>query len=82
MLGAADPDLARSAHSESLVDGGGTLVHAMDINGARRRSHEPTSARPELGLGWPELGLGWPEPTHRWTGTTCRAASLDCSRGE
>ena len=28
------------------MDGGGTLVHAMDINGARRRSHEPTAARP------------------------------------
>ena len=44
----------------------------MDIDGARRRSHEPTAVRPEL-------GLGWPESTHRWTGTTCRAASLDGS---
>ena len=26
----------------------------MDIEGARRRSHEPTAVRPELGLGWPE----------------------------
>ena len=52
------------------------MVHAMDINGARRRSHEPTAARQE-----PELGLGWPESTHRWTMTTCRAASLNCSEG-
>ena len=53
-------------------DGGGTTIHAMDIEGARRRSHEPTAVRTDL-------GLGWPESTHRWTGTTCRAASLDCS---
>ena len=46
----------------------------MDIAGARRRSHEPTAVRPEL-------GLGRPESTHRWTGTTCRATSLDCSDG-
>ncbi len=26
----------------------------MDIEGARRRSHEPTAVRPELGLVWPE----------------------------
>jgi hypothetical protein len=44
----------------------------MDIDGARRLSHEPTAVRPEL-------GLGWQESTHRWTGTTCRAALLDCS---
>jgi hypothetical protein len=44
----------------------------MDIDGALRRSHEPTAVLPEL-------GLGWPESTHRRTGTTCRAASLDCS---
>ena len=43
------------------------MVHAMGINGARRRSHDPTAARPEV-------GLGWPESTHR-------AASLDCSEG-
>ena len=62
MLGAADPELARSAHSW-LAE-----VHAMDINGARRWSHEPTA-------GWPRLelaGLGWPESTHRWTGTPGR----------
>jgi hypothetical protein len=47
------------------VDGGSTRVHVMDINGARRRSHELTAARPEL-------GLGWQESTHRWTGTPCR----------
>ena len=35
---------------------------------------EPTAVRPEL-------GLGWPRSTLRWTGTTCQAASLDCSRG-
>ena len=46
----------------------------MDIEGARRRSHEPTAA-------WPELGIGWRESAHCWTGTTCRAASLDCSGG-
>ena len=44
----------------------------MDIEGTRRRSHEPTAVRPEL-------GLGWRESAYRWTGTTCRAASLDCS---
>ena len=33
---------------------GGTRVHAMDIDGARRRSHEPTVERAELGLGWPQ----------------------------
>ena len=44
----------------------------MDIEGARRRSHEPTAVRPEL-------VLGWLESAHRWTGTTCRAASLNCS---
>ena len=49
-----------------------TMVHTKDIEGARRRSHEPTAVRPEL-------GLGWPESAHGWTGTTCRAASLDCS---
>ncbi len=30
------------------------MIHAMDIEGARRRSHEPTAVRLELGLGWPE----------------------------
>ena len=54
----------------SLVDGGGTRIHAMDIDGARRRSHEPTAVRPEL-------RLGWPESRHRWTGSPGRAASLD-----
>ena len=44
----------------------------MDIEGARRRSHEPTVVLPEL-------GLGWPKSTHLWTGTTCWAASLDCA---
>ncbi len=44
----------------------------MDIEGARRRSHEPTAVRPELGLGWLESAL-------HWTGTTCRASSLDYS---
>ena len=48
------------------------MVHAMDIDGARRRSHEPT-------VGRPELGLGWPESTHGWTGTRARAAPLDYS---
>ena len=28
-----------------------TMVHTKDIAGARRRSHEPTAVRPELGLG-------------------------------
>ena len=42
------------------------------IEGARRRSHEPTVVRQEL-------RPGWLESAHRWTGTTCRAASLDCS---
>ncbi len=50
------------------------MVHAIDTSGARRRSHDPTAARPEL-------GLGWPESTRRWTGTPFRAASLDCSEG-
>ena len=54
------------------MDGGGTRVHVMDIDGARRRSHEPTAGRLVL-------GLGWLESTHRWTGTPGRAASLDCS---
>jgi hypothetical protein len=55
----------------SLVDGGGgTRVHVVDIDGARRRSHGLTAV-------WPELGLGWPESTHRWTGSPGRAASLD-----
>ncbi len=57
----------------SLVNGGGgARIHGMDIDGAHRRSHEPTAVRPEL-------GLGWPESTHRWTATPGRAASLDCS---
>jgi hypothetical protein len=43
----------------------------MDIEEVRGRSHEPTAMRPELGLGWPGSILPW-------TGTTCRAASLDC----
>ena len=30
----------------------------MDIEGARRRSHEPTAVRLELGLGWPESTPG------------------------
>ena len=46
----------------------------MDIEVARRRCHEPTAVRPEL-------GLGWPGSTLRWTGTTCQAASLDCPDG-
>ena len=52
--------------------GAATMIQAMDIDGARRRSHEPTVVRPKL-------GLGWLESTHRQTGTTCRAASLDGS---
>ena len=89
--GAADPGRARSAHplgwrryndtwlpilsgrgARAHWDGRGTTIHAMDIEGASRRSHELTAVRTDL-------GLGWPESTHRWTGTTCRAASLDCS---
>ncbi len=32
----------------------------MDIEGARRRSHEPTAVWLELGLGWPETtSLDW-----------------------
>ena len=67
--GAADPERARSAHSSGWRR---YMDNAMDIEGARRRSHEPTAVRPEL-------GLGWLESAHRWTGTTCRAASLGCS---
>jgi hypothetical protein len=63
---------SRAGAERSPVDGGGTGVRVMDIDGARRRSLEPTA-------GWLELGLGWPESTHRWTGTPGRAASLDCS---
>ena len=51
------------ADLESSFDGRGVLTHrmvaavqgyimTMDIEGARRRSHEPTAVRPELGLGW------------------------------
>jgi hypothetical protein len=40
----------------------------------RRRSYEPTAVRTEH-------DLGWPGSTLRWTGTTCRAASLDCPDG-
>ena len=44
---------AWSAHSSD--GGGGTRIHAMDIEGGgRRRSREPTAVRPALGLGWPE----------------------------
>jgi hypothetical protein len=50
----------------------GTCQCDRHIDGARRRSHEPTAV-------WPKLGLGWPESTHRWTGPPGRAASLDCS---
>ncbi len=50
--------------------GGG--LGPMDIEKARRRSHERTAVRPEL-------GLGWSGSTLRWTG---RAASLDCPAGE
>ena len=39
---------------------------------ACRRSHEPTVMLPELGF------IGWPGSVLHWTGTTCRAASLDC----
>ncbi len=28
-------------------DGGGTLIHAVDIEGANSRGHEPTEVRPE-----------------------------------
>ena len=48
------------------MDGGGTRVHVVDIDGARRRSHELTAQ-------WLELGLGWQESTPG------RATSLDCS---
>ena len=67
-----EPPILSWRGAPTRSDGGGTRIHAMDIDGALRRSHEPTAVRPEL-------GLGWPESTHRWTGTTCRAASLDCS---
>ena len=53
-------------------DGRSTWIHAMHIEGARRRSHELTAV-------WQELRLGWPKSTHRWTWTSCREASLDCS---
>ena len=46
----------------------------MDIEEARRRSHEPTVVLPEIGLGWPGCTL-------RWTGTACWAASIDCPDG-
>ena len=36
------------------LDGGGSWIHAMDIEGARRRSHEPTAVLQELGLRWLE----------------------------
>ena len=67
-----EPPILSGRGAPTRSDGGGTRVHAMDIDGARRRSHGPTAVRPEL-------GLGWQESTHRWTGTTCPAASLDCS---
>ena len=67
-----EPPILSGRGARAHWDGGGTTIHAMDIEGARRRSHEPTAVRTDL-------GLGWPESTHRWTGTTCRAASLDCS---
>ncbi len=67
--GAANPERALSAYSFGWRR---NRTHAMDIDGARRRSHEPTAVLPEL-------GLGWQESTHCWTGTTSRAASLDCS---
>ena len=72
--GAADPERVRSAPSLGWRRYMAQWIHAMDAEGARRWSHEPTAVRPEL-------GLGWPESTHRWTGpqTTCRAASLDCA---
>jgi hypothetical protein len=67
-----EPPMLSGRGAPTRSDGGGTRIHTMDMDGARRRSHEPTAVRPEL-------GLGWPESTHRWTGTSCRAASLDCS---
>ena len=71
------PAHAASAEGErsnvpGVEGGGGTRVHAMDMDRARGRSHEPTAVRPAL-------GLGWPESAHHWTGTPGRAASLDCS---
>ena len=79
MLGAADPELARSAHSWMAEVHWYMLWTSMEpAGGVMNRLRRGR----ELRLGWPELGLGWPEPTHRWTGTPCRAASLDCSRGE
>ena len=70
-----EPPILSGRGAPTRKDGGGTRIHAMDIDGARRRSHEPTAVRPEL-------GLGWPESTHRWTGTTCRAASTRLLRME
>ena len=64
--GAADPERPHD------WDGGGARTRATDSEGARSRSHEPAAVRPNL-------GLGWTESAHRWTGTTCRAAPLDCS---
>ncbi len=37
------------------------------------------SDEPRPMAGRPKLGFGWPESANCWTGTTCRAASLDCS---
>ena len=69
---AREPPILSGRGALTHRDGGGTWIHAMDTEGARRWSHEPTVVRLEL-------GFGWPESAHRWTGTTCRAASLDSS---
>ncbi len=54
------------------------MIHAIDIEAARSRNHEPTAVRPELGLVWPESAHGRTAAGE----IRCRAASLDSEWSE
>ena len=70
-----EPPILSGRGAPTRKDGGGTRIHAMDIDGARRRSHEPTAVRPELrdldGRSLHIDGLGQPAGRRQ----------LDCSEG-
>ena len=46
-----EPQMLRGRGALTHWDGGGTGMHAMVIEGASNRRHEPTAAQPEFGLG-------------------------------
>ena len=71
--GATDPERARSTHSS------GWRRYMDTCNGHRGSPQTETHGVMNRLRCGRSSDFEWLESAHRWTGTTCRAASLDCS---